>query len=53
MQDIFVFARQSVDESGKVKGAFKATGLRPKFSERLATMGLRLRPALFDSSMEV
>jgi pilus assembly protein CpaF len=53
MQDIFVFERQSVDESGKVKGAFKATGLRPKFSERLATMGLRLRPALFDSTMEV
>jgi len=53
MQDIFVFERHSVDESGKVKGIFKATGVRPKFSERLATMGCRLRPALFDSSMEV
>jgi pilus assembly protein CpaF len=53
MQDIFVFERRSVDESGKVRGAFRATGVRPKFSERLATMGYRLRPALFDSSMEI
>src|SRR6185437_2212592 len=53
MQDIFVFERRSIDEGGKVKGAFRATGVRPKFSERLATMGCRLRPALFDSSMEV
>ena len=52
-QDIFVFERRSVDEAGKVKGAFRATGVRPKFSERLATLGCRLRPALFDSSMEV
>ncbi len=53
MQDIFVFERRSVDESGKVKGVFRATGVRPKFSEKLATMGCRLRPALFDSSMEI
>jgi pilus assembly protein CpaF len=53
MQDIFVFERRSVDESGKVRGVYRATGVRPKFSERLATMGCRLRPALFDSSMEV
>jgi pilus assembly protein CpaF len=52
-QDIFVFERRSVDESGKVKGLFKATGIRPKFSERLATLGCRLRPALFESSMEI
>lgn len=53
LQDIFVFERHSVDENGKVKGLFKATGIRPKFSERLATMGCRLRPALFESSMEI
>jgi pilus assembly protein CpaF len=53
LQDIFVFERHSVDENGKVKGIFKATGVRPKFSEKLATMGCRLRPALFESSMEI
>ncbi|HEX3354974.1 MAG TPA: CpaF family protein [Terriglobales bacterium] len=53
MQDIFVFERIGIDENGKVKGAFRATGVRPKFADRLATAGCRLRPALFDSRMDV
>ncbi len=53
MNDIFVFERKGIDETGKVRGAFRATGIRPKFAERLATGGLRLRPALFESQMEV
>ncbi len=53
MQEIFVFEREGIDESGKVKGTFRATGIRPNFSTRLATGGFRLRPALFDSKMEV
>jgi pilus assembly protein CpaF len=53
MQDIFVFERTGIDESGKVKGAFRATGIRPRFADRLATGGCRLRPALFESQVEV
>jgi pilus assembly protein CpaF len=53
MQDLFVFDRTGVDEGGRVRGIFRATGIRPKFADRLATGGLRLRPALFDSRMEV
>jgi pilus assembly protein CpaF len=53
MQDIFVFDRVGIDESGKVRGMFRATGIRPKFAERLATGGCRLRPALFESRVEV
>src|SRR6201998_3238414 len=53
MQDIFVFDRHGIDESGKVRGTFKASGVRPKFAERLAASGCRLRPGLFDSRMEV
>src|SRR5262252_5325472 len=53
MQDIFVFERTGIDEAGKVRGAFRATGIRPKCAERLATAGCRLRPALFDSRTEV
>jgi len=53
MQDIFVFDRIGIDEHGRVRGAFKATGVRPRFAERLATSGARLRPALFESKMEV
>jgi pilus assembly protein CpaF len=53
MQDIFLFERTGVDEAGKVRGVFRATGIRPKFAERLATGGARLRAALFDSKMEI
>ena len=53
MQDIFVFERYGIDEGGRVRGVFKATGIRPKFADKLATSGARLRPALFDSRMEI
>ena len=53
MQDIFSFDRTGIDEAGKVRGAFRATGTRPQFADRLATSGARLRPALFESRVEV
>jgi pilus assembly protein CpaF len=53
LQDVFVFERSGVDESGKVRGAFHSTGLTPNFAERLATAGCRLNPAIFKSRMEV
>src|SRR5450631_2460593 len=53
MQDIFVFERRGIDENGKVKGAFRATGIKPKFSERLQMGGFHLRAGLFDSRMEI
>jgi pilus assembly protein CpaF len=53
LQDIFVFERTGIDESGKVRGVFHSTGLPPHFAERLATAGCRLSPALFESRMEV
>src|ERR1700682_5235645 len=53
MQDVFVFERQGIDETGKVRGKFRAVGIRPKFADRLAQAGCRLRPALVESQMEV
>jgi len=53
MQDIFSFDRSGIDESGKVRGVFRATGIRPKFTDRLAAAGARLRPALFETRTEV
>jgi len=53
MQDIFVFERHGIDESGKVRGAFRATGVRPRFAERLALSGCRLKASLFEAMMEV
>jgi pilus assembly protein CpaF len=34
-QDIFVFKRAGVDQNNKVTGRFQATGIRPKFTEKL------------------
>jgi pilus assembly protein CpaF len=53
MQDIFLFDRHGIDEAGRVRGAFRATGIRPRFADRLALAGYRLRPALFEALMEV
>jgi pilus assembly protein CpaF len=47
-QDIFVFEQQGVDEEGRVEGFHRATGVRPRFAERLARAGIRLTPELFD-----
>jgi len=52
-QDIFVFQQETVDENGKVRGRFKATGVRPRFASRLASHGIQLSPQLFDFEMEV
>ena len=35
MQDIFTFEQTGVADDGVVKGHFKATGIRPRFVERL------------------
>ena len=53
MQDVFLFDRKGLDEHGKVRGAFRATGVRPRFADRLAAAGCRLRPAIFESRLEV
>jgi pilus assembly protein CpaF len=53
MQDIFLFERRGISETGRVKGVFKTTGIRPKFAERLISAGLRLAPFLFDSEIAV
>jgi pilus assembly protein CpaF len=50
LQEIFAFEQTGVDADGKVKGRFKATGIRPRFAERAAAMGIHLPPDLFDAS---
>jgi pilus assembly protein CpaF len=47
-QDIFIFDQQGVDPDGRVVGFHRATGVRPKFTERLARAGIHLGPDVFD-----
>jgi pilus assembly protein CpaF len=49
-QDIFVFEQQGLDKDGRVRGFHRATGVRPRFSERLERAGVALPPDLFDPS---
>jgi pilus assembly protein CpaF len=49
MQDIFMFERTGVGENEKVLGEFKATGIRPKFADRLKAYGVDLAGMLFSN----
>ncbi|MEO5926636.1 MAG: CpaF family protein [Bryobacteraceae bacterium] len=53
MQDIFKFDRKGIGPEGAVLGAFRPSGVRPKFLERVRLSGIMLSPALFETSMEV
>ena len=48
MQEIFTFEKKGLD-NGVVRGAFRPTGIRPKFTDRLHAAGIRLKTSLFDS----
>jgi pilus assembly protein CpaF len=48
MQEIFKFDQTGVDATGAVQGRFLATGIRPKFEQRLRTRGVNLREDLYD-----
>jgi pilus assembly protein CpaF len=53
LQDIFLFERTGVDESGKIQGRFRATGIRPKFYDRLKACGITLPTQMFQTVVEV
>jgi len=49
LQDIFIFEKRGLGENGKVLGRFRATGIRPKFADRLHLAGIRLPENLFSA----
>jgi pilus assembly protein CpaF len=53
MQDIFVFEKLGIDVGGRVLGRFKATGVSPKFAERLKKAGIVLPANIFEHSFEI
>lgn len=50
MQEIFKFEQTSLDSNGRVKGRFRATGIRPKFAEKFQAMGIQIPHELFDAT---
>jgi pilus assembly protein CpaF len=49
LQDIFIFEKRGLGPDGKVLGRFRATGIRPKFADRLELAGIVLPPHLFSA----
>ena len=53
MQDLFVFEKTGVTENGRVTGRFRATGIRPKFYERLKVAGMQIPASVFQTVVEI
>jgi len=48
MQDLFLFERTGITPEGRVTGRFRATGIRPKVTEKLESGGVKLPPTMFE-----
>src|SRR5712692_2532691 len=51
MQDVFLFEKQGVSSDGRTLGTFTATGIRPKFAEKLKASGISLPANFFEQSV--
>jgi pilus assembly protein CpaF len=52
MQDIFLFEQTGI-KNGRVVGELRATGLRPKFSDKFAINNIELPAYIFDAGMQL
>ncbi len=50
MQEIFLFEKTGIGPDGTVQGHFRATGIRPKFVQRLRSFGVNVRDDMFEPS---
>jgi pilus assembly protein CpaF len=53
MQDLFVFERTGVSPEGRVTGKFRATGIRPKIADKIASAGHPLPTTMFEHVKQV
>jgi pilus assembly protein CpaF len=53
LQDLFVFEKRGISREGSVQGRFAATGIRPRFSERMIAAGINLGGELFETVVEI
>jgi pilus assembly protein CpaF len=51
MQDVFLFEKQGVTAEGRSVGTFTATGIRPRFEEKLRSSGISLPANFFEPSV--
>ncbi|MGO7588290.1 CpaF family protein [Rhizobium leguminosarum] len=48
MQEIMKFKKLGTDEGGRIHGEFRATGIRPRFVEEFAELGIEIPVTIFD-----
>jgi pilus assembly protein CpaF len=48
LQDIFIFQQDGIDETGKVLGHFRGTGILPRCFERFSAFGVDVSSSLFE-----
>ncbi|EJC78575.1 Flp pilus assembly protein, ATPase CpaF [Rhizobium leguminosarum bv. trifolii WSM2297] len=48
MQEIMKFKKIGTDEGGRIHGEFRATGIRPRFVEEFAELGIEIPVTIFD-----
>ena len=53
LQDIFLFERRGISASGKVIGRFRATGLIPKFLDKVKNCGIHTPLEIYNTSVDV
>jgi pilus assembly protein CpaF len=53
MQEIFVFERTGLTQQRQVTGRFRATGVRPKFYDRLKASGAEVPASVFQTVVEI
>ena len=53
MFDVFFLEKTGLTEAGRVTGRFRATGIRPKFYERLRASGMQLPSSIFQTVVEI
>jgi pilus assembly protein CpaF len=53
MQEIFAFQQSGIDKDGKVIGRFRATGIRPKCADKIASAGFPLPMEMFSHTQPV
>ncbi len=48
MQEIMKFKKTGTDDHGRIHGEFRATGIRPRFIEEFAELGIEIPAMIFD-----
>jgi pilus assembly protein CpaF len=51
LTDVFKFEQTGIAEGGRILGDLKPTGIRPRFSPRLETAGIKLGPEVFGANL--